>query len=105
MTYPCQRSFIQSLLSARKKQLHVASLFNFTYRYIGDVLSIYNPDFENYLGQMYPVEPEIKDTTENITSASYLIYLCQSGGMVNFILPFTTNMTIPIFTLQISVPE
>ena len=105
MTYPCQRSFIQSLLSARKKQLHVASLFNFTSRYIGDLLSIYNPDFESYLGQMYPVELEIKDTTENITSASYLIYLFQSGGTVNFILPFTTNMTIPIFTLKISVPE
>ena len=27
---------------------------------IDDVLSIYNPDFENYLGQMYPPELEIK---------------------------------------------
>ena len=31
-----------------------------------------NPDFENYLGQMYPAELEIKDTTESNTSASYL---------------------------------
>ena len=30
------------------------------------------PDFENYLGQMYPAELEIKDTTESNTSASYL---------------------------------
>ena len=45
---------------------------NFTYRYIDDVLSINNPDFENYLGQMYPADLEIKDTTESITSASYL---------------------------------
>ena len=37
-----------------------------------DVLSINNPDFENYLGQMYPIELEIKDTTERNTSASYL---------------------------------
>ena len=37
-----------------------------------DVLSINNPDFENYLGQMYPAELEIKDTTESNTSASYL---------------------------------
>ena len=43
----------ESLLSTRRKQL--ASRFNFTYRYIYDVLSINNPDFENYLGQMYPV--------------------------------------------------
>ena len=27
---------------------------------------------ENYLGQMYPAELEIKDTTESNTSASYL---------------------------------
>ena len=50
----------------------LASQFNFIYRYIDDVLSINNPDFENYLGQMYPAELEIKDTTESNTSASYL---------------------------------
>ena len=33
---------------------------------------INNQDFENYLGQMYPTEHEIKDTTESNTSASYL---------------------------------
>ena len=49
-----------------------SSQFNFTYRYIDDVLSINNPDFANYLGQMYPAELEIKDTTESNTSASYL---------------------------------
>ena len=36
------------------------------------LLSISNPDFEKYLGQMYPAEFEIKDTTESNTSASYL---------------------------------
>ena len=60
--YSCEADFIQSLLSTGKK--HLASPFNLTYRYIDDVLSINNPDFENYLGQMYPVELEIKDTTE-----------------------------------------
>ena len=49
------------------------SLFNFTYRYI-TVLQIYNPDFENYLGQMYPTDLEIKDMTKNNTSVSYLEY-------------------------------
>ena len=48
----------------RKK---LASQFNFTYRYIDDVLAINNLDFENYRRQMYPAELEIKDT-----SASYL---------------------------------
>ena len=46
--------------------------FNLTYRYIAEVLSINNPDFENYLGQMNPDELKIKDTTESNTSASYL---------------------------------
>ena len=68
--YSYEADFIQSLLSTVKK--HLASRFNPTYRYIDDVLSINNPEFENYLGQMYPAELEIKDTTESTTSASYL---------------------------------
>ena len=68
--YSYEAEFIQSLLSTGRKRL--ASQFNFTYRYIDGVLSINNHDFENYLGQMYPPELEIKDTTESNTSASYL---------------------------------
>ena len=75
--YSYEAEFIQSLLSAGRKRL--ASQFNFTYRYIEDVLSINNPDFENYLGQMYPPELEIKDTTESNTSASYLDLLLSIG--------------------------
>ena len=75
--YSYEAEFIQSLLSAGKKRL--ASQFNLTYRYIDDVLSINNPDFENYLGQMYPPELEIKDTTESNTSASYLDLLLSIG--------------------------
>ena len=41
-------------------------------RFIDDVLSINNTDFDNYLGQMYPTELEIKNMTESNTSASYL---------------------------------
>ena len=67
--YSYEAEFIQSLLSNGKK---IASQFNFTYRYIDDVLSINNLDFENYLGQMYPAELEIKNTTQSNTSASYL---------------------------------
>ena len=44
-----------------------------------DVLSINNPEFENNLGQMYPVKLEIKDTTESNTSASYLDLLLSIG--------------------------
>ena len=72
-----KRISYQSLLSTGKK--HLASRFNLTYRYIDDVLSINNPEFENYLGQMYPAELEIKDTTESTTSASYLDLLLSIG--------------------------
>ena len=61
--YSYEAEFIQSLLSTGRKQL--APRFNFRYRYVDGVLSINNPEFENYLGQMYPVELEIKDTAES----------------------------------------
>ena len=66
---------MESLLSTGKKKL--ASHFNFTYRYINDVLLINNN--KNNLGQMYPAELEIKDTTESYTSASYLDLLLSIG--------------------------
>ena len=95
--YSHEAEFIQSLLSTGRK--HLASHFNFTYRYFDDDLSINNPEFENYLGQMYP---EIKDTTERNTSASYLDLLLSIGrdGQLHT-LPFMTNVTISISTSQI----
>ena len=96
--YSYEAEFIQSLLSAGKKRL--ASQFNFTYRYIDDVLSINNPDFENYLGQMYPPELEIKTRRRATLLLPTWICFCQSVGTVNFALPFTTNVTISISILQ-----
>ena len=75
--YSYEADFVQSLLSTGKK--HLASRFNLTYRYIDDVLSINNPEFEHYLGQMYPAKLEIKDTTETTTSASHLDLLMSIG--------------------------
>ena len=66
------RNGIYTVFALKWKENKIASQFNFTYRYIDDLLSINNSDFENYLGQMYPAELEIKDTTESNTSASYL---------------------------------
>ena len=76
--YSYEANFIQSLLSTGKKQL--ASRFSLTYRIINDVLSINSPILENYLGQMYPAELEIKETTESTTSASYLDLLLSIGS-------------------------
>ncbi|KAK3087812.1 hypothetical protein FSP39_010974 [Pinctada imbricata] len=68
--YSYEAEFIQSLVSEGKRYL--ASEFNFTYRYIDDVLSINNPKFADYLSSIYPSELEVKDTTETKNSASYL---------------------------------
>ena len=97
--YSYEAEFIQSLLSTGRKRL--ASQFNFTYRYIDEVLSIYNPDFENYLGQMFPHELEIKGTTESNTSASYLDLLLSIGRDGQLHTSFTKNVTILISILQI----
>ena len=41
--------------------------FIFTFRNKDDVLSL-----DNYVDRIYPIEPEIKDTTDADRSASYL---------------------------------
>ena len=96
--YSYEAEFIQSLLSAGKKRL--ASQFNFTYRYINDVLSINNPDFENYLGQIIPLSLRSKTRRRVTLLLPTWIYSCQSVRTVNFVLPFTTNVTISISILQ-----
>ena len=70
--YSYEADFIQSELSAGKKLL--GSQFKFTYRDFDDVLSINNPDFENYMDQIYPAELQVKNTTgsNSFTSAFYL---------------------------------
>ena len=74
--YSYETEFIVFALDCMEQ---LASQFSFTYRYIDDVLSIKNADFEIYLGQMYPAEIEIKDTTESNTSTSYLDLLLSIG--------------------------
>ena len=54
------------------QQLSIASPFNFTFRYIDDIFFMHNQYFENCLGQIYPVEHEIKDTIESNDFPSFL---------------------------------
>jgi hypothetical protein len=46
--------------------------FNFTYRYIDDVLSINNSRFAEFLPLIYPPELEVKENTDTASSASFL---------------------------------
>ena len=61
---------MQELL--RKKNKNLAISFNSTFRYIDDVLSLNNSKFGDYVERIYPIELEIKDTTDTVKSASYL---------------------------------
>ena len=68
--YYYEADFIQELL--RRKDKKLAIYFNSTFRYIDDVLSLNNSKFGDYVEQIYPIELEIKDTTDTVKSASYL---------------------------------
>ena len=58
------------------KKIHETRAFNFTYRYIDDVLSINNSRFAEFLPLIYPPELEVKEITNTASSASFLdLYL------------------------------
>ena len=60
----------------KDKKIHEARAFNFTHRYIDDVLSINNSRFAEFLPLIYPPELEVKETTDTASSASFLdLYL------------------------------
>ena len=65
--YSYEAEFVQSLHQAGKKNL--AQQFNFTYRYIDNVLSLKNTNFAEYLEFIYPRELEIKETPETAGSS------------------------------------
>ena len=68
--YSYETEFLQDLV--KKKKIKEARSFNFTYRYIDDVLSINNPNFSDWIPLIYPTELEIKETTDTASSASFL---------------------------------
>ena len=73
--------------------------FNFTFRYIDDVLSLNNPSFIEHLDQIYPSELEIKETTDSKKSASYLdlfLEIDQEGKLVSKIYDKRDDFNFPI---------
>ena len=61
---------MQELLKNNEKK--PARSFNFTFRYIDDVLSLNNSWFGEFVDRIYPLELKVKDTTYIDKSASYL---------------------------------
>ena len=56
----------------KKNKMKLTRSFNFTFRYIDDVLSLNNSRFCDFVDCIYPIELEIKKTTDTARSASYL---------------------------------
>ena len=56
----------------KKNEKNLDRSFNFTFHYIDDVLSLNNSRFGDFVNRIYPIELEIKDTTDTDRSASYL---------------------------------
>jgi hypothetical protein len=50
--------------ASQENEKKLARFFNFTFRYIDDVLSLNNASFGDFVDRIYPIELEIKDTTE-----------------------------------------
>jgi hypothetical protein len=72
--YSYESEFLQKLV--KDKKIHEVRAFNFTYRYIDDVLSINNSRFAVFLPLMHPPELEVKDTIDTASCASFLdLYL------------------------------
>ena len=67
--YSYEADFMQDLL--KKKQKKLTRSFNFTFHYIDDVRSLNNSRFGDFVDRIYPIELEIKDTTDTYRS-SYL---------------------------------
>jgi hypothetical protein len=93
-----QTTHKQELLKKNGKKL--ARSFNFTSRYIDDVLSLNNSKFCDFVDCIYPIDLEIKDTTDTDMSASYLdLHLEIDSEGVWLKTNFTTKNIISIFPL------
>ena len=68
--YSHEADFIQGPLKENEKKLVWS--FNFTFRYIDDVLSLNNSMLGDIVDRIYTIEHEIKDITDTDTSASHL---------------------------------
>ena len=68
--YSYETEFLDGLISKGNRKL--ARKFNFTYRYIDDLISFRNKNFQQHLSTIYPKELQIKPTTQSDFVTHYL---------------------------------
>ena len=82
--FSCESEFLQKLV--KDKKIHETRAFNFTYRYIDDVLSINNSRFAEFLPLIYPPELEVKETTDTASSHHFWTYASNLTTVVKSVL-------------------
>ena len=92
-----ESEFLQTLV--KNKRIKESRLFNFTFRYIDDVLSLNNPNFSDWVPLKYPPELDIKETTDTASSASFLDSISNFTYTVISVPESMTNETILILKL------
>ena len=92
--YSYESEFLQNLV--KDKKIHEARAFNFTYRYIDDILSINNSRFAECLPLIYPPELEVKETTYTASSASFLDFYLEvdDSGQISTICKKKINQLV-----------
>ena len=68
--YSYEAEFIQTIIKSGRR--HLAKSFHFTYIYIDGVFSLNNHRFTDYVYDIYHVELEIKETTDDQYHSSFL---------------------------------
>ena len=69
--YSYENEFLGKLIKEGKTK-KLARKFNFSYRYIDDLISFNNKRFNEFISDIYPKELIISETTESTSVASYL---------------------------------
>ena len=69
--YSYENEFLNKLIKEGKTK-KLARMFNFSYRYIDDLISFNNKRFNEFISDIYSKELIIPETTESTSVASYL---------------------------------
>jgi len=94
--------FLQGIL--KNKDRTFSQIFNFSFPYIDDVLSLNNSRFAEYLHHIYPNGLEVEDTTDNQKSASYLdpdLEIVNGGRLKTKLYDKGNDLNFPIVKLPL----
>ena len=92
--YSYESEFLQKLV--KDKKIHEARAFNFTYRYIDDVLSINNSRFAEFLPLIYSPELKVKGPQIPLRPHHFWTYTSNLTTVVKSVLKYMINFNFKI---------